>query len=476
MSEEFTPANKSAGLQGILHILWIIAAAWDSSKMYYTIVVIVLSVVVSYSIFETRRNESVEVQGQLIFFVIFWVGMTFFTQSQGAVSIIGSTIPIRYVDYSALLLPLTLWVIPSRDNEFFGRSKVGMDDIVRNMWKLNFLYIIVLRLFGARQPFEFIALIPMIVEPVYLFNQRKKPPVLTLNIFEELDRRYGSARSLIGNIFFVQTAVIFGFLTSRFWTLVILILATATLVMIIVSTLPMEQMKTKKENLQSTDTPRDKESNKKTAREMGIRLRKELKKPQYNLNHILSTLKEEDLSRGYRVDRDNLTFPSTEEDWHPPVGLVLFPIDLGKYDYRRAGEMLLIGFNKTIPNLTSKAKFSLSGKSQNFRMSGDQITIGDLTFRMKTIVVLRDDWEEVIKPRLVEIDDSVDISYTGFKNLGDLQQRMSAIGRKWIEFREMARQQAMEFIGGLIGAEEAVFAGVDEVELFESKDGSKGAE
>jgi len=470
MSEEVPKPNKSAGFQALLHLLWIIATIWDASKLYYSLVVILISAVVSYSIFETRRREDTDVQGQLFFFIVFWMALTFFTQSAGTVVISGFSIPVRYVDYIGLLVPITLWVIPSRSSEFFGRSTIRTDEVVKNFWKINLLYIIILKLFSTWTILEFLILIPMIVEPIYLYNRKKRPPILTLNIFEEIDRKYGSVRSLIGNIFFVQTAVIFGFLLSRFWALVILLLTVATFITGVISTVPIDKLES---------IGREENQKKKTAHEMGRHLREQLKKPQYNLNHILSTLKQEDLSKGYRVDTENLNFPSMDEDWRPPVGLILFPVDLGNYDYRREGETLLIGFNKIIPNFSRKASFSFSqGKGGNvgysnngdstFMISGDQIKIGDLVFRMKTISVRTTDWEETIKNQLTQIDENVDISYTGFSSLAELQERMSAIGRKWMEFRQKAKEQAMNFIGGLLGADEAVFASVAEVKRLEA--------
>lgn len=213
------------------------------------------------------------------------------------------------------------------------------------------------------------------------------------------------------------------------------------------------------------------------AHELGLKLRKELQKPRYNLNHILSTLTSETFNVGYKVNQENLIFNSLKGPWTPPLGLILFPVDLGRYDFRRSNQILLLGFNKPIhrPN-QAKIDIEFSPKYRyNAVISGDRIQFGDLEFNMRTLIVTKQQWEE-INQKLDLVTENDDIEYTGFKTLSEMQQKLVEIGDKWVDLRRQAQEAVVNFIAGLLGSEEPIFtdikklkASLDEYEIVEDK-------
>ncbi|MHA2502709.1 MAG: hypothetical protein ACXAE3_07560 [Candidatus Kariarchaeaceae archaeon] len=194
------------------------------------------------------------------------------------------------------------------------------------------------------------------------------------------------------------------------------------------------------------------------AHALGKRVRTELSKPQYNLNHIMSTLSKEDFSKAYRVDTAGYEFDSNEGPWSPPKDLILFPLELAEYDYRREDEILLLGFNRPIEegSATITANFGGQNKTREFKVKGNQVQIGDTTFHMKTLVLTREQWDET-RSQLEYIDDVKDISYTGFSTLHDLQEKLATMSQKWIEMRKQAEVAAVNFMAGLLGSNDPIF-------------------
>ena len=197
------------------------------------------------------------------------------------------------------------------------------------------------------------------------------------------------------------------------------------------------------------------------AHSLGKKFRQELQKPQYNLNHILATLTSEDFSKGYLVEKENLSFQSLKGEWRPPKNLLMFPIELGEYDYRRSDEILLLGFNKPVKAKTPQFSLDLGPKrkKRKFVLTKNSIQIGDLIFNMQTLVLTKKQWKETSE-NLTEVTDedkSHDISYTGFETLESLQTNLVKIGDKWLEIRKQAELAIVDFVSGFLGTGDAVF-------------------
>ncbi|MHA2028299.1 MAG: hypothetical protein ACW99Q_02820 [Candidatus Kariarchaeaceae archaeon] len=368
---------------------------------------------------------------------------------------------------------------------------------------------------------EFAILIPMIVETTQLQKSKKEQlPVLTLFIQTEMTEKFEVPFSLFKSVFLIMICFLFGILISRIWLLVILIYFGAGVIWAIGSLIPEEmrsdddskedfgdkmremfgaeeksrrkrrrrQRRSEKLQIEKDspiapipDFPQPKKEFTSTAlttsessttklstelssgtiqekaHAMGQRVRTGIAKPYYTLNHILSTLKEEDFSQAWRVDRDDLTFPSKRGKWSPPIGLILFPVEFDKYDYRRAGEILLLGFNRPFEKKDGGAKFEFGGSSKSkTRITDNSIRFDDVEFNTRSLIVTEDQWSE-IKSKLQLVTQDDDISYTGFKTLKQMQETLVKLSDKWLEVRFTAQEAAVNFLAGLLGSSAPIF-------------------
>ncbi|MHA2031245.1 MAG: hypothetical protein ACW99Q_17835 [Candidatus Kariarchaeaceae archaeon] len=193
------------------------------------------------------------------------------------------------------------------------------------------------------------------------------------------------------------------------------------------------------------------------AHSLGKQVRTGMEKPYYTLNHILSTLKAEDFSEAWKVNQEGLIFSSTRGKWSPPKGLILFPIELEKYDYRRKNQILLLGFNKPLQDEKNKVKLEFGTSSKyNAKISDNAIQFGDVTFNTRSLIVSIEEWTE-IQSDLELVTQTDDISYTGFKTLNQMQEVLASLSEKWIELRLTAQEAAVNFLAGLLGATEPIF-------------------
>ncbi|MHA2172299.1 MAG: hypothetical protein ACXAB7_20705, partial [Candidatus Kariarchaeaceae archaeon] len=193
------------------------------------------------------------------------------------------------------------------------------------------------------------------------------------------------------------------------------------------------------------------------AHSLGKKVRTGMEKPYYTLNHILSTLKAEDFSEAWKVNRKGLIFPSARGKWSPPKGLILFPIELEKYDYRRSNQILLLGFNEPLLDDKNKVNIDFGESSKyNAKITDNAIQFGDVTFNTRSLIVSFEEWTE-IQSDLELVTQTDDISYTGFKTLNQMQEVLASLSEKWIELRLTAQEVAVNFLAGLLGATEPIF-------------------
>lgn len=367
---------------------------------------------------------------------------------------------------------------------------------------------------------EFLILLPMINETVKLQRMSEdRMPVLTLFIQTEMTEKFAVPISMMKSVFFLMVAFLFEILNSRLWLLIILGYFTAGMMWGISSLVPKEMKsdndskddfaesvreffgaeeskggrkrkrrrdkrkekkaieKSMKEGLvklkesETADKTTDlviSKSNKlstdlangsiqEKAHALGKRVRSGIEKPYYTLNHILSTLKEEDFSEAWRVAKDGFVFPSTRGKWSPGKGLILFPVELEKYDYRRSNEVLLLGFNRPFESKEGGFKMEFGGESKsNARITDNSIRFGEFEFNTRSLIVTQDQWDE-IKTKLEVVTQDDDISHTGFKTLNQMQEVLASLSDKWLEVRLTAQEAAVNFIAGLLGSSEPIF-------------------
>lgn len=367
---------------------------------------------------------------------------------------------------------------------------------------------------------EFMIVIPMIYETTQLQKSKKEQlPVLTLFIQAEMTEKFEVPFSMFKSVFLIMICFLFEILASRLWLLVILIYFGAGVIWAISSLIPEEMRSDDDKKDEFGDQMRElfgseKKSRRKRRRErksekkktelksnidqlidaqktnqgvtstaltienasknelstssssgtiqekahaMGQRVRTGIEKPYYTLNHILSTLKEEDFSQAWRVDKEGLTFPSKRGKWSPPRGLILFPIEFEKYDYRRSNEILLLGFNKPFKKKDDSVNINLGGSSKGkTKITDNSIKFGDVEFNTRSLIVTEDQWSE-IKPHLQLVTQDDDISHTGFKTLNHMQETLVKLSDKWMEVRFTAQEAAVNFLAGLLGSSDPIF-------------------
>ncbi|MCE7736852.1 MAG: hypothetical protein GPJ54_18355 [Candidatus Heimdallarchaeota archaeon] len=369
------------------------------------------------------------------------------------------------------------------------------------------------------QYLEFLILSPMIYETVQLQkNSKENLPVLTLFIQTEMANKFAVPLSMFKSVFFIMVAFLFEILESRLWLLIILGYFGAGMMWGIKSIIP-EEMRTDEDSKDefadsvrkyfgAEERKRDRRRHKRKgkrkdkiniehqqavrlaeneklkilnetvdiipiannqitviengsvqqkAHALGKRVRTGIEKPYYTLNHILSTLKAEDFSEAWRVDKNGLSLPSTRGKWSPSKGLILFPVDLEKYDYRRTNEILLLGFNRPFESKEGGFNFEIGGgEKSKARITDNSIKFGDVEFNTRSLIVTQEQWAE-IKPKLSVVTQDDDISHTGFKTLNQMQEVLASLSDKWLEVRLTAQEAAVNFLAGLLGSSEPIF-------------------
>ncbi len=397
--------------------------------------------------------------------------------------------------YLALSPLAMVWVFADSKDMILGLENANRRK-ASQLWKLGIVAMIALEIliieFNIWTIVELLILIPMVGETAILSSSRKSDlPILTLRLSEELQERFSVSLSIIKTISFIMVAYMFELLNLRFWLLVVLIYFLIGFFWSVAYLVP-DEWKTneKRKSVTKTSTtsgkkerPREKEMISKNTSQLnqsiatvennmnlsseeittlssnafqaGQRIRKKIQKPYYTLNHILATLSEEDFSAGYKVPVDGLKFRSIDGEWEPKAGLVLFPIKLEKYDFRRSNQTLLLAFHTPIKGKTS---FAMDfGNDFTTKIGKNSVRFGAIEFNPRTIIVNSDEFETRIKPKLVQIDDSTDISYTGFKNLQHMKEILTKMADKWIEVRYKAKEVTVNFIAGLFGATDPIF-------------------
>lgn len=487
--------------------VWFLSAVfnkYDPDRIVYAISMVLGAIITFTHIFQDQlvviqsNQERSSVLGSYVFL---WLGLTTFTESQVQTGFFGYYMTLGTLEFLVIIPILFNWLIPRKSSsKFFGMQDLEEDDKQSWIWKTSIIVLFVINGLNLAEGWEFLILVPMIVEPIMKQKlSRRRVPMLTLFLHEEFLSKYALAVSLGRSIFLILIAFMFEFLHSRFWVLIIMGFAFAGFISAIVSfgskfkddseddkvsmddVMEFVNRKTedkqpkliadKRESqelivselpnieLHKSKTEVKKSSSK--AYNLGLRLRNELKKPQYNLNHILSTLVSEDFSNGFLVDSNNYRFESTRGQWTPPKDLLIFPIRLGKYDFRRHDEILLLGFNKPDKRHGNKNGSIISSsdkknKEQTLEISSGGITIGSTTFNMRTLVVTSEQWED-ISQQLPLINENTDIAYTGFDTIQAMQVKLQEIGHKWIELRKKIQDAAMNFVAGFVGGSEPIF-------------------
>jgi len=510
-------------------ITWIIVTLFPKiplDPLLKLIPLAIASILSTYYMYLSRQSNTQLQQSSVVFFLLVWLALQVFRVSTRTITIEDFSFTIKQAQFAMILPMAVIWLVPHSSDTFFGLYEPSEDDRIKSIWKISVLIILVMNIFPTLPRWlEILVIIPLIYEHVKLYRYSKESlPKLTLHIQRELTAKFAVPLSMLKGVFVIMVGFLFEMLSSRLWLLVILIYFGAGFIWFIDFMIPEGMREGNEENFsqfftnigQSTKssdetTEQDEQTATrrrapvkrheepedfieiedseveivtqneekmvveagsrevsevgKKAHELGKRVRTELKKPQYNLNHILSTLSSEDFTTAFRVHKQGMEFDSIEGAWSPPKDLILFPIELEEYDYRRVDEILLLGFNRPIDQQGPNAiTFNWGSESKyNGKISGDQIQIGDTTFRMKTLVLTREQWSAA-KKELEYIDDVTDISYTGFETLHDLQEKLVSISDKWIELRKKAEDAVVNFLAGLLGSKEPIFLGTKDIE------------
>jgi hypothetical protein len=522
---EITP--PFAGIAGLATLAWIILGIFDSldeERYYFTATMFLSGLLAAYQLRYSRRNKNPIQGGTVVFFVIIWLAVFTFTPENSNLAYDDYSLSLRQVELLALLPLALIWVPPYNEERFFGIMELEKKDKLNAIWRSSVLLLIIINLIEFDDTWywrflEFLILIPMIYETIQLQKDKKDQiPVLTLFIQTEIGEKFGVLISMIKSVFFIMVGFLFGILDSRIWLLVILTYFGAGMIWGITSLIP-EEMRSDDESAEDFgDTIRElfgaekkrskvvKEFEESTedqsiietqisqtslipmevsqqqlstettagtfqekAHAIGKRVRTGIEKPYYTLNHILSTLKEEDFSQAWRVNKDGLVFPSIRGKWSPPKNLILFPVELENYDYRRTNEILLLGFNRPFTKKEGEIKREIkseikseiereSGEStkSSTRITDNSIRFGDVEFNTRSLIVTQDQWSE-IKPQLEVVTQDDDISYTGFKTLKQMQEVLASLSDKWLEVRLTAQEAAVNFLAGLLGSSKPIF-------------------
>ena len=484
----------------ILILVWIIVAIFtslDPSKLIYTVCMFAGSILSVYYLSLSRRQDNMIYPGVIGFYVLSWLGITTFSNSNQIVDLLIVTSKLKNFEFLSLFPILMMWLRAKKSDTFFRLVEMDYRDKISWIWKSIIVILFIVNSLDFNPRFQFLILIPMIAEPMTLTNNQKtKLPTLTLFINKEMLERFAIPISLVRTIFIILFAFMFGFLSSRLWVLILLGFMAGGFGWVISILLAnfsdsedtiniedyIDNLKNSdliNFNKEPSDASQDMSEDSKDievstghleivsttspasstkARDLGLRVRKELQKPRYNLNHILSTLSNEDFSRGFKVTKTGLKFKSLKGDWLPPTNLILFPIQMAKYDIRRADEILLMGFNTPDKDIKPKRvkRAGSRRRKEVVKFSKNRIQMGDLAFNMQTILVKQRDWKD-IQDQLEIIDESSDIKYTGFDSLSDMQSKLISIGDKWLAVRQQFQEATVEFISGLLGSAEPVF-------------------
>lgn len=512
LPESVEVIKEPSSIMTLLVLAWTVVTIfkkWDPNLYIFVALMVVGAVISVMYQLKARKERNKIYYSPVYIYVMFFIGISAFSDNTVIFTLIN--IELRIIEGVTLLPLLLIWLFPMNTDNFFRLEEIPREERLRGTWKISLLIVYIIKFSPINQNFEFLVLIPMIAEPVMLYNENKgRMPLLTLKIQKEMFSKFAPQISLLKTVFFIQIAFISNFLYSKLWILLLMIFMTA----IILSLIAMfavqfsdentdkikedeiieifneykEQsfMKThneiiKKENNEIVNIQNEVAEGKdigSKAYNLGKRIRTEIKKPKYNLHNILSTLKYNSLQNGYRVQGPDFHFKSIQGRFNPPENLILFPVELGKFDYRRRGEILLLGFNKPMikdsddsfkkKNIKVKTITTVNGVEINsdadfkFNIGSDIIMFNDKTFNLQTLVVKQEEWEKMMNT-LDKIDETYDLSYTGFSNLDELQNVLTDIGDKWNEVREKVKLTAANFIAGLFGVDDAIFLGVDDL-------------
>lgn len=536
-------------LISLLCLAWVIIAIFDGiDPNRYIFVGLMLggSIIALYYQIMALKTKNRLYNSPLYIYILFFSGITSYTVKGLTFTFLTISLPLFMLEGLILLPTLLIWLFPKSSEQFFKVRSTSKEEKIGNIWKVGILILYVVKYLELDQNYEFLVLIPMIVEPVMLgLGNKGKLPMLTLQLHKEILAKFSPHLSLLRSVMLIQLAFITSFLNSKIWILLLMLFITSIFLLILGSIIYQfsddKPDKTREEVIhdvfgdefdyngtKSEETLKSPESAIHTstslmpisnqikdssslkiggksdllapksgaggtgvtgddlpskAYRLGRKIRTEIKKPKYNLTNILATLRNDSFENGYVVDRSDYRFNSNKGVFNPPEKLVLFPIDLGQFDYRRHGEVLLLGFNK--PKIkksddefkkigggilvfkSSNTRVSKNNPKSKFSIGDEYIQFEDKVFNLQTLIVSKDEWIK-ISNTLQELDDNYDLSYTGFNNIGELQGVLTNIGDKWYEVREKAKIVAANFVAGLIGAEDAIFYGVDDL-LGENK-------
>ncbi len=537
----------------LICLAWVIVVIFDGldpSRYIFVGLMLAGSLISLYYQIMAIKTKNRLYNSPLYIYVLFFSGITSYTEKGLIFTFITFSLPLFRLGGLILLPTLLIWLFPKSTEQFFKVQSTSREEKIGNTWKVGIIILYVVKYLELNQNYEFLILIPMIVEPIMLgIGNRGKLPMLTLQLQKEILAKFSPHLSLLRSVMLIQLAFITSFLNAKVWILLLMLFITAILISLLgtfiyqFSDEKSEKSEKSREEaihdifgddfeypdsksevddtlkLDSSEIPpevsliRDSDKIKSVASlqsdesglptikseaighdvtgddlpskayRLGRKIRTEIKKPKYNLSNILATLRNDSFENGYVVDRSDYRFTSVKGDFNPPEKLVLFPIDLGQFDYRRHGEVLLLGFNK--PKIKKNAeefkqiggrKFLFSTDSRvtiknsksKFAMGDEFIQFEDKIFNLQTLIVSKEEWDRMCNS-LPQLDDNYDLSYTGFNNIAELQDVLTNIGDKWYEVREKAKLVAANFVAGLIGAEDAIFYGVDDL-LGEKKD------
>lgn len=510
---EITP--PFAGLAGLSILAWIffgIFTRFDDDKYYFTLAMFIGGILAAYQLRYSRVNRNPVQRGAVAIYVMVWLAIFTFTRESSVIEYSDYSLSLKQVEFIALLPLALVWVPPYNAEKFFGIMELEDNDKLHAIWRSSALILIIINIANFEGEWywtylEFIILIPMINETIKLQRASEdKLPVLTLFIQTEIGDKFAVPFSMMKSVFFLMIAFLFEILNSRFWLMIILGYFAAGLMWGMASVIPKEmksaddeskdefannvrsffgaeekkgrrrrnRRKDKKKDVKleiptrSTELITTKSNELSTnladgsiqekAHALGKRVRTGLETPYYTLNHILSTLKEEDFSEAWRVPKDGITFPSNRGKWSPGKGLILFPVELENYDYRRTNEILLLGFNRPIQSKDGGFKMEFGGDSSksNAKITDNSIKFGEFEFNTRSLIVTHEQWDE-IKPKLELVTQEDDISHTGFKTLNQMREVLASLSDKWLEVRLTAQEAAVNFVAGLLGSSEPVF-------------------
>lgn len=450
-----TDPRTSSALYSVCLIVWVLEAIFEWSDWLYAGLACGLAVyVVAQSLAARYVFPTIVTTGSTAAYVIFWAGITVFDDRGGKsldLGAAGSPL-LADLELAALTFVLLVWAFSSeKPDALMGFSK-GFEPshVLRHLWKFAVLWLLALQydvMSSEKDTLEWLFLLPFVLEVAIRWLIRKKElPHLTLEIWRPFMEHFEVPLSMTRALSIVLIAYLAEWLTHKLWLLVMLMWVLGIFVWFI-STITVWSVRTAT-GFEKQSEAFEGMSLEEKAKAMGELTKGAIRKPHYNVFQIIQAMREEDYTELYMVTK-KVNLKLKKGKWRPPIGLLLLPVDLAPYDYRRADEVLLLAMAPRGP-VSDKSKVLVTISKD------EEGSIEDLDISGSSMVITKEDWERN-KKALHAVGEDDDLSAYGYESLADLRESLDSLNKKWQETREKVEIGVLSFIQGVVGSNEALF-------------------